>query len=177
MKFSINEIKNEIHEQPYYFDEKVNVADIKSSNNDIRKIDFVQVKGMCTIDKEEIIFSYHITGELILPCARTLVDVPYPLDINATDVFTTAAFLTEEDEENEVHQVTGDELDLKPYIRENILLALPFRVFSDEKVIEKGEGWHYFTEESFTEKEKKKIDPRLEKLKILLDNNNDENET
>lgn len=170
MKFSITNLRNEAYIGAVSFDEIVDVSELESLNNDIRKIDPVQVKGICTLDKDELVFSFSIEGEMILPCARTLVDVPYIFNIKATEIFTTSLELDEEDEEDGVHQILDETLDLTPYIKENIILATPFRVFSDEKALEGGEGWSFSLEEDYEKKKEETIDPRLAKLQRLLDN-------
>ncbi|WP_369813163.1 YceD family protein [Virgibacillus halodenitrificans] len=109
---------------------------------------------------------------MTLPCARTLVDVPYPFDIKADEVFTTSSYYTEEEEEDEIHPVKGEVLDLTPLIKENILLEVPFRVFSDgennqQGAPKKGQDWEFVSEE----KKEKTIDPRFKKLETLLEKN------
>ncbi len=169
MKFTLNQIYEAAYTGPFEFEETVDVSDIPSTiENDIRKISTVQVSGMCSVDKDEIIFNFTIKGEIILPCARTLVDVPYNLDINVTEIFSTDTTISSDNEE-EIHPVIGEIIDLGPYIKEDIILNIPFRVFSDEEVIDEGKDWSYFTEDEKIESDSDKIDPRLEKLQILLD--------
>lgn len=170
MNFSITTLRNETSFGAMTFDESVDVSELESLNNDIRKIDTVQVKGICTMDRDEFIFSFSIQGEMILPCARTLVDVHYPIEIQATEIFSTSLDIDEEDEEDGVHQITGETIDLTPYIKENIILTMPYRVFSDEKGLESGEGWALSTEDEFNKEKEETIDPRLAKLQSLLDN-------
>ncbi|MGY0692280.1 YceD family protein [Virgibacillus sp. FSP13] len=175
MKFSVSQLKRGTLDGPFTFDDVIDVSELETMNNDIRNIDPVHVKGECTIQGEQLIFSFTINGEMILPCARTLVDVPYPFDIKALEVFTLSDFYGEEEEENEIHPIDGEMLDLTPYIKENILLEVPFRVFSDDAKAKgdapvKGDGWEFISEEE-TEKT---IDPRLKKLESLFDNNEKE---
>lgn len=169
IKFSVTEIRNTAAQEPSHFTGDVDVSDLASEeNNDIRKIGNVHVNGLYTVDGEEIIFSFTITGKMILPCARTLVDVPYPFSIKATEIFSTSQYLDEEDEKDGVHQVLEEMLDLTPYIKENIILETPYRVFSDEKPIEKGSGWELYQEDKMKEEKEASIDPRLAKLQQLL---------
>ncbi|GAA0613181.1 DUF177 domain-containing protein [Virgibacillus siamensis] len=175
MKFTIGQIKKNAYNKPFEFDDWVNVSELESMNNDIRTIDPVHVYGTVYDQGDEIIFSFTIEGEMILPCARTLVDVPYPFEIKATEVFSESIYYDDGEEEEEVHPIDGEVLDLTPLIKENILLEVPFRVFSnDENVTShaptEGEGWELVSEDS----NEKKIDPRLKKLESLL--NNDEKE-
>src|SRR5690625_4932356 len=81
MQFSIKKLENEAVDTPVYFDEMVDISNLAlSKSNDIRKIDKVQVKGFVVAEKDEFIFSFTVTGKMILPCARTLADVDYPFE-------------------------------------------------------------------------------------------------
>ncbi|WP_330948433.1 YceD family protein [Virgibacillus sp. MG-45] len=169
MKFTLGQIKKNAHSKPFSFDGEVDVSELETMNNDIRLIKPVHVYGDCTMSGDQFIFSFTIQGEMVLPCARTLVDVPYPFEIKTQEIFSASPYLENEDEANEIHPVNGEVLDLTPFIKENILLEIPFRVFSDEANTEnnipnKGNGWEVLSEEI----SEKKIDPRLQKLESLL---------
>jgi uncharacterized protein len=181
MKFTLNEIKKRAYNEPFIFNKEVDLSELEAMNNDIREIKPVQVQGQCTVDGNEIIFSLTINGEMILPCARTLVDVSYPFEVQEVEVFSTSPHYGQEESENEIFPVEGDVLDLKPCILENVLLAIPFRVFSDDEealsqAVLKGDGWEFTFEpdEDKVEEQEKTIDPRLKKLQSLLDDNENE---
>ncbi|WP_186577566.1 YceD family protein [Aquibacillus kalidii] len=174
MKFSLQKLKS-MGSEAFYFEDHVDISEIVEMNNDIRKIDPVLVKGHATMQGNQITVNFFVEGTMVLPCARTLVDVPYPFHVDAIEVFSASPYYKEEDD-SEIHPVDREMLDLTPYIKENVLLEVPFRVFSDDKEVQanaltEGEGW----ELSSDKKTEKKIDPRLQKLQSLLDNN-DENE-
>jgi uncharacterized protein len=174
MKFSVSKIKRSTYNEPFMFDDYVDVSELETMNNDIRTIDPVHVYGKCTMQGEQLIFSFIIKGDMVLPCARTLVDVPYPFEIEAVEVYTLSDYYGEDEAENEIHPIDGELLDLTPYIKENILLEVPFRVFSDDAKAKegapmKGAGWDFISE-----KKEKSIDPRLKKLESLFDNNEKE---
>lgn len=175
MKFSVSRIKQGTYNEPFEFDNMVDVSELETMNNDIREIGSVHVFGECTLQGEQLIFTFTIKGTMILPCARTLVDVPYPFTIKTDEVFTLSRYYGKEEEENEIHPIDGEILDLTPYIKENILLEVPFRVFSDdadamEHAPAEGEGWTLISEEN----KEKPVDPRLKKLKTLLNDNEKE---
>lgn len=177
MKFTVAQIQKSSFNEPLVFEDIVDVSELETMNNDIRRIEPAQVHVSFIVEGEEIIASMNIKGKMILPCARTLVDVPYPYEIGESEVFTTSPYYTAEDEENEIHLIKGEVLDLKPYIMENILLAVPFRVFTDEvnpdgAAPTEGDGWQFVQEEI----KEKTIDPRLKKLESLLENKKEENE-
>ncbi|WP_164669110.1 YceD family protein [Virgibacillus doumboii] len=170
MKFTLGEIRKNTHNGTFTFDDRVDVSELEIMNNDIREINSVHVQGNAFEQGNEFIFSFTISGKMILPCARTLVDVPYAFEIKATEVFSESAYYDEE-ADDEIHQIDGEVLDLTPYIKENILLETPYRVFSDDDANRlapsEGEGWEFISEE----KSEKKIDPRLQKLESLLEDN------
>ncbi|WP_156290440.1 YceD family protein [Oceanobacillus salinisoli] len=173
MKFTLGQIRKHANQEPFTFDEHVDVSELQTMNNDIREIKPVHVLGHCTQRGNQFIFSFTIEGEMILPDARTLVDVPYPFKMKATEIFSTSSYMGKEEEEQEIHPVNGDTIDLTPYIKENILLEIPFRVFSDKDTDNapfSGEGWEFLSEEE----EKSKVDPRLQKLQSLLDKKTEE---
>src|SRR5699024_5150446 len=169
MKFSIDEVELQSLQAPFSFDKTIEIPEIKEKNEEIKSIDPVRVFGLCTVDKDEFIFTFTMEGTVVLPCARTLVDVNHPFRYEGTEVYTTKEQLTADEEEEEIHPIVGHMIDLRPQIIEQIVLQLPYRVFSDEPVIEEGEGWNYFSEEEQAEQEREKIDPRLSKLKQLLE--------
>lgn len=175
MKFVVNQLKRSTYNEPFTFDDYADVTELEQMNNDIRRIDPVHVFGKCILQGEQLIFSFKIIGEMILPCARTLVDVPYPFAITADEVFSLSDYYGEEEAENEIHPIDGEVLDFMPYIKENILLEVPFRVFSDDEEAIKnapvsGEGWDFISDEN----KEQSVDPRLKKLESLFDHNEKE---
>ncbi|QGH34413.1 hypothetical protein GI584_10410 [Gracilibacillus salitolerans] len=170
MKLYIQKL-NQSQGEPVSFREEVDISDIANLDNDIRRIEPVLVDGTARMDGDDITCDFQIQGTMILPCARTLVDVAYDFSIHAIETFTTSAYR----EEEEVYLVNGEVLDLTPFIKENVLLEIPLRVFADDEKLEantmkEGKGWTLVTEEEKSEK----VDPRLEKLKSLLDDKSDE---
>ena len=173
MKFPLQKLK-QTADEPFYFEDDVDIRELEQLNNDIRRISPVHVKGQAMTRGNDITVTFSIDGEMVLPCARTLVDVTYPFHIDALEAFNLSPYHTEEDD-SEVHSVNGEVLDLTPYIKENVQLEIPTRVFSNddeahEAAPQEGKGWQVVTEEP----EEKKVDPRMAKLQSLL--NEEENE-
>ncbi|GAB2543058.1 YceD family protein [Gracilibacillus alcaliphilus] len=173
MKIFIQKIKQS-QQSSYPFHEQVNVSELAELDNDIRAIEPVTVDGQAWMDGEDITCDFTIRGTMILPCARTLVDVKYDFDIHTIEQFTTSSYHQEED----VFVINGEILDLTPFIKENILLEVPLRVFADDEqleanTIQEGNGWTLITEEQQSEK----VDPRLEKLQSLLNDNSNEEDS
>ena len=172
MKFVLSQIRKEAQNKLVSFDQQVDISELKSLNNDIREAKEVQVFGSYALDGEEVIFSLNIVGEVILPCSRTLVDVPYSFHVKVTEIFSTSLAYGQEEEQEDIHYLDGEVIDLYPYILENILLELPYRVVTEDKsvldnALFEGEGWSFALEEEYEQREKQ-IDPRLKKLEQLL---------
>ncbi|WP_411955371.1 YceD family protein [Alkalibacillus sp. S2W] len=167
---------------PYTITETVDVSELEDFDNDIRRIGSVDVSVEATLNQGIFTFRINITGEMILPCARTLVDVPYPFTVEAYEQFTQVEYKASKDDE--IFFVDREVLDLTPYIKENILLEVPIRVFSEgtkiEDVVDEQEGFTVLGEDEYLEKEamqqkkfeqekeseqQKKVDPRLSSLK------------
>ncbi|MFD2638167.1 YceD family protein [Piscibacillus salipiscarius] len=179
MKFSLQKIKREA---PYDFEDTVNVDELERMENDIRNITDVNVKGDVSVRSETYTFRYTIKGTMTLPCARTLVDVPYEFSVQAIDQFTTSEYQAQNDED--IHFIDQEVLDLMPYIKENILLEVPLRVYSDEatmdNIVSEGSGWDLLQEDEHLdlkakheEEEQEKVDPRLSSLKKFFDDKKD----
>ncbi|WP_026906012.1 YceD family protein [Paucisalibacillus globulus] len=167
MKFTLAQLKKNAYNKPFSFSGEVDVSELEIMNNDIREIEPVQVQGICNMQGEQFFFTFTMTGQMILPCARTLVDVPYPFKIEAKEIFTSSAYFADEDD-SEIHPIHGEVLDLMPFIKENILLEVPFRVFADNvdsnELIQQGNGWEVLSEKP----NEVKIDPRFKKLESLF---------
>ncbi len=175
MKFPLQKL-NQSGDQPFIFEDDVDIQELEDMNNDIRRIDPVHVKGQANLHGEEVTVNFSIDGEMILPCARTLVDVKYPFHIDALEVFSLSPYVEGEDD-SEVHPVHGEMLDLTPYIKENVLLEVPTRVFSEndkahDQAPQEGKGWQVVSEEE----QGNKIDPRMAKLQSLLDDEDNKSE-
>src|SRR5699024_592316 len=157
------------YEGAYPFEGEVNVNELETMKNDIRKIDPVHVQGNYSIQNDEIIFSFTICGKMILPCARTLVDVTYPFEIQTYEVFSISPYYGKGEEDNDIHHVERERNHLKLFIMENLALNIPFGVFTDNEVAYKqatlkGQGWQFI----YLHQNQKSIDPRLQNLQSLL---------
>ncbi len=160
--------------------ETVDMSDIKKIDPQILDVSPISVKGRADISSQRVTFHLHIEGYLVLPCSRTLVDVKLPIDVNSTETFMLKANDYDQYENEEVHQIQGDIIDLKPVITELLLLEIPLQVLSDEarekEQLPSGNNWEVLTEDQalklkLAEDKEEKVDPRLAKLSQLLDQN------
>lgn len=150
---------------------------LKNRDPQIRDVSPIHVTGSANVTSEKVTFLLHVTGKLILPCSRTLVDVDYPIDVKSTEIFLLNPHHTYEvDEDVEIHHPNGDIVDLDPVIVELLLLEIPIQVFSegakDDENLPSGNEWEVVTEEQVKQDEEnkeKKVDPRLAGLAKFFD--------
>ncbi|GAA0294171.1 uncharacterized protein GGQ92_000109 [Gracilibacillus halotolerans] len=171
MKLSLQKLRH-LNGEALRVDEMEDIREIKELNNDIRSVEPVHVVGTVRMNGDKIFCQLQVTGKMILPCARTLIDVPYSFEVHVDETYTTDEFK----ESEEIHLVKGELLDLTPAIRENVLLDVPMRVFAEKEELEantvdEGEGWTLITDEQ----KEKKVDPRLEKLQQFFEKNKEDN--
>ncbi|KOC24415.1 MULTISPECIES: YceD family protein [Bacillus amyloliquefaciens group] len=166
MKWTIYQL-HQMAKKSFEFDETVELNELTKLNSDIRRISPVRVKGRTEIESKQVSFDFTISGEMVLPCSRTLVDVPYPFTIATKELFR---FHKSDDiEDEDVHFAEDDTVDLTPIIKEEILLEIPMQVFCETEQKEGaapqvGKDWQVISEED----KKNQIDPRLADLKKLL---------
>ena len=129
-------------------------------NDDIKDISEVKVTGNITNNDYLIELNLNISCNLTLICSVSLKDVDFPINISVNEE------LSEEDDE-EFNKILNNSIDLLPIIWQNILMEIPIKVVSPDLKEENvyGDGWKFIT----NEEEDKEIDPRLSKLKDLLD--------
>jgi uncharacterized protein len=162
LKWSVHQLYK-LQQKGLKLDEYVDVSDIKEVDSEIRDIKPVHIEGRADISASRVTFHLTISGEMILPCSRTLVDVPYPFHVETTETFLLKPvdFETEED----VHYIKGEVVDLDPIIKEHILVEVPLQVFSEnpdaeEAAPQSGRGWEVVAEQEKTNQ----VDPRLAAL-------------
>ena len=79
---------------------------------------------------ESVMEGVLVTGEFDVPvegsCARCLEPIEDTLHLDVQELYAYAGSTTEEtSEEDEVHRVEGDFLDLEPLVRDAVVLSLP----------------------------------------------------
>jgi uncharacterized protein len=117
-------------------DEKVNIEENLLINTDIKRLDFVRVKGLIKKISNNIYnLNLTISGNMILQCAISLEDVPYD--------FKSEVELNLDTTKNEYNiKNINNTLDIFPILWENIVLEIPTRIVKEGVNSEiKGDGW------------------------------------
>ncbi len=116
----------------------------------------------------------HISGEVEAVCGRCLTAFPYEVETDFSESYTNHEDIVAADQEDEIHFFQGDVLDITEDILRQIFLSLPMKFVCKEDCkgfcpycgINLNTGTCRCADDQ--------IDPRWEKLKILLDSNKKE---
>lgn len=163
MKWSRAELL-QADKQTIEFDEEIEFNPAAFAKmHQLRGLQDVTVSGNIHYDttSERVFADLDIEGVMIVPCSITLEDVEYDFHTQSLEVFSF-----EKTDDEEVHEVKGDVVELLPVIFQLILLEVPLKVVKDGlKEYPKGDGWEVVKEEDYVKEKKDEIDPRLAKLK------------
>ncbi|MDA8352677.1 MAG: DUF177 domain-containing protein [Firmicutes bacterium] len=148
---------------------QVKLDNVVQEHPDLVRLDSVEVKITAWKDAE----LYHLHGRqsanAVLRCSRCLTDVEETLSSDWHEVFTDDASRLEQDSDEEIHLIDVNQpTDLTPYIREALVLSIPFAPLCREDCKGLcptcGTNWN----EATCHCDNRKVDPRLAKLGELL---------
>ncbi|TCS93104.1 YceD family protein [Hazenella coriacea] len=103
-------------------------------------------------------------------CSRCLKTFEHFINMEWTEQFTDEADRAQENEEQEIHLIQGNVLDLTPYIREAVILHIPYAPVCREDCKGLCPKCGIDQNEDSCQCETRSIDPRLAKLQDLLIN-------
>lgn len=122
-------------------DENISIPEEYDLNKaGIRKIENLHVSGTISIDfADEIAADLTVTGDFILPCAVSLEDVLYPINVKIEE--NMGKF-------EDFYNKNKNTLDILPFIWENIVSEVPIRVVKDEykNFKQSGNGWEVISD-------------------------------
>ena len=124
-----------------FIDENISIPEEYDLNKaGIRKIENLHVSGTISIDyADEIVADLTVTGDFILPCAVSLEDVLYPINVKIEE--NMGKF-------EDFYNKNKNTLDILPFIWENIVSEVPIRVVKDEykDFKQSGNGWEVISD-------------------------------
>lgn len=122
-------------------DENISIPEEYDLNKaGIRRIENLHVSGTISIDyADEIVTDLTVTGDFILPCAVSLEDVLYPINVKIEE--NIGKF-------EDFYNKNKNTLDILPFIWENIVSEVPIRVVKDEykDLKQSGNGWEVISD-------------------------------
>ena len=136
------------------------IADTKGLN-DLKDVT-VTGTGIYHTSNEILHLDLKVKGIMNVNCAYTLEPVDHPFE---SDFVLEFAFANDETLDEDIIVCKGNNIDITPYVYEEIVCSIPIRVVKDgAKLMKKGKGWEFKDEET----EEEQLDPRLAKLKELF---------
>lgn len=173
MKWSIHQL-SKYRQNGMPIDAEVQLDDVMKRNKEIRHISPVHVKGHCTFGASQMTCQFTMTATLTLPCSRTWEDVEYPINVDAVEIFSWIDPEHRGNDDDDIHYIDGDVIDLKPVLEELVLLEVPMQVFKEDAAgkLQGGKNWSYSTDEDEArqdENDEPKVDPRLADLAKYFD--------
>ena len=122
MKWTIHELMR-IYNQDNTFEGDIDYSDW-IDKTDIISISNCHVEGdFETENNQEFVFYMDINCTLTLPCAITLEEVEYVIDISVEETLSTV-------KNDDSHIIEGITVDLLPIIWSNIVMEKPMRILS-----------------------------------------------
>ena len=159
------------------FEHTYDLPQLTKRNKQLISIGPVHFIGQGVMEAGIFVAKGELSGEYTLACSKCLADLKVEFSQHFEERFNVQAKLLPltEEEEDEIHEVVGTEIDLLPYIENEVLLSIPFFPaceFEHEcrnNLPLEGKDWSLLTEEN----KSNKIDPRLADLAKFFDKNND----
>ena len=185
MKWSLLELKK-YQEEPLVFDETLDLKNqLIKRDQQIIDLGPVKVKGFISAGKHEYLLHYQVVTTMTLPSTRSLEPVALGLDFTVDECFMTPEQFQRRDEtivEEEVLLIDGQTISLDDSVADNLLLAIPLQVLTDEEKesteMPSGNDWTVLSEEDFAKQkdtQAQQVDPRLAKLSELFNESDDDN--
>lgn len=170
MKISLHKVRHlDGHKLP--LEESYQLPRLVERNKDLVDIGLVHFKGFGEMSGSLFVVKGILTGTLTLICSRCLAETKHSFHQQVEERFNidpTYSF-NQSEEEEEIHQVETNEIDLLPMIEEQVLLAIPTIPTCigecTNQLPSEGPGWSVIDEQE----KKNKIDPRLAELQKFFE--------
>ena len=128
MKFSVQQLQK-INPSPLEVSEQIDYRDFLDglTSSDLLDIALVDVSiSISKLDMNTFQFDYVIHADLGLACALTLERVPYVMDLNISETYSTLP------DSDDVYPIEGNTIDTKEVVWSQILMNIPIRVVRDD---------------------------------------------
>lgn len=165
MKWTLSQLRK-FSDEVIEFDGELKLEDL-TDRRDIVSVESVKVNGEIFVRGDQFHVQMNIDSVITMLDSRTSEDIQVPVNVESMEIFDETVDETDDLDEN-VHPVIHT-LDLEPVIRELIIVNLPNAYTESDELAGGGKDWTVIKEDDYLNEEVGKVDPRLEKLKALLD--------
>lgn len=172
MRWSISQLKK-FKNQSLNIDEAVILPDL-TDRKDILSIDEVRVTGQISVHPFRMDVNLNISTAVNMLDSRTSENIQFPLQIDSYEIFDET--VEEDDDVDENVHPLDHTLDIEPVVRELIIVNIPQVYSESDEPPKSGKNWEVIDASEFNSEEDDKVDPRLEKLKALLNSDEEKEE-
>lgn len=111
---------------PIYLQDILEIDELLSSRNDIKAVTPFEVKLKALLSAGVAQVTGECTGQMQFVCSRCLTEYKKKMNIPVEHALTKQEEIAAADREQRIHLVHGDKVELKEYVEEDILLAMPY---------------------------------------------------
>ena len=127
MKWSVSQLRK-LTTNPYHFSLELDFSSEAEQVEDIISIGIALVKGTISrVDDDIFRCVYHLNVDLVLSCSLTLDPVNYSMDFEQEELIGYANA-----DYDDVVEISGNTIDLKEIIWDNIIVNIPIRIVRDD---------------------------------------------
>lgn len=111
--------------EPLHFVWTLDPLELKDRHQEIRRLTPVNVSGEAKRAGELYYVSGQMAAEADFACARCLSKFTQPIEVDFAETFAAPQSEQVFDEDDEIVQLSTDEIELEPLLEEHFLLAVP----------------------------------------------------
>ena len=127
MKWSVSQLRK-LTTNPYHFSLELDFSNEAENVEDIQNIGIALVEGTISrVDDDIFRCVYHLKVDLVLSCSLTLEPVNYSMDFEQEELIGYANA-----DYDDVVEISGNTIDLKEIIWDNIIVNIPIRIVRDD---------------------------------------------
>lgn len=106
---------------------------LQDVGNPVARLDESPLRGDLRAESvvEGILVTGRVAGSGDFKCARCLIDLDAPVEVELTELFVSSGHENEADED--AYKVSGKEIHLEPMLRDAFVLALPLKPICSEE--------------------------------------------
>lgn len=144
---------------------------LEERNKQILQVGPVKFEGFGEMSAGIFSVKGNVTGSCILACSRCLAEMEHSFNQDFEERFNIDSNISVLDEDEDIHQIEGNQIDLLPFIEDEVLVSLPYIPLcpTDDcksDLPKEGKNWNLITDKT----SESKIDPRLADLAKFFEN-------
>lgn len=154
---------------PVEIHETIDLSPLLKSRKDIASSEAAEIDLSTVVNSETVSVTGKCSIAVEFICSRCLIHDRQELIVPFDETFSANKEIVEQDEDKEIHFFSGDQINLLPYVEENLMLGLPLFPLCNEACLGLCPECGQNKNEQPCECKQEKIDPRLIGLKAFFD--------